>query len=107
MKQSSNAPWIRCSPTPPPTRNLPEWSDVSDVAMLTDDPVGQGSRLRMTMGEGPMRATLDFDISRMGAESDLELHNCASRLDSLGCHVFGGADQSHPDSNHHSRPDHD
>ncbi len=44
-------------------KNLPEWSDVSDVAMLTDDPVGQGSRLRMTMGKGPMRATLDFDIA--------------------------------------------
>jgi Polyketide cyclase / dehydrase and lipid transport len=43
--------------------NLPQWSDVSDVAMLTDDPIGQGTRLRMTMGKGPMRATLDFDTA--------------------------------------------
>ena len=44
-------------------KNLPEWSDVSDVAMLTDDPVGQGTRLRMTMGKGPMRATVEYDTA--------------------------------------------
>lgn len=43
--------------------NLPEWSDVSDIAKLTDDPVGLGTRLRMTMGKGPMRATVDYDTT--------------------------------------------
>ncbi len=43
--------------------NLPEWSDVSDISKLTDDPVGLGTRLRITMGKGPMRATVDYDTT--------------------------------------------
>jgi hypothetical protein len=44
-------------------KNLPQWSDVSYVEMLTNGPIGLGSRLKITMGQGPMRATSDFEVS--------------------------------------------
>jgi len=43
--------------------NLPKWSDVSYVEKLTDGPMGIGTRVKMTMGQPPMRATADFEIS--------------------------------------------
>lgn len=43
--------------------NLPKWSDVSEVEMLSDGPMGVGTTLRMTMGRGPMRATTEFETS--------------------------------------------
>ena len=43
--------------------NLPKWSDVSDVQKLTDGPMGLGSRVRLAMGQKPMRAIAEFEIS--------------------------------------------
>ena len=43
--------------------NLPRWSDVSYVEKLTDGPMGLGTRVKMTMGQGPMRATSEFEVS--------------------------------------------
>jgi hypothetical protein len=43
--------------------NLLEWSDVSSVERLTDGPVRVGSRMKITMGKPPLRATSDYEIS--------------------------------------------
>jgi uncharacterized protein YndB with AHSA1/START domain len=43
--------------------NLPKWTDTSQVEVLTDGPMGLGTRLKVTMGKGPLRATADFETS--------------------------------------------